>query len=74
MAPKHFYYISGFDQVFHSLEDAKWNLTVGFTRLEAIKHLQNQSICHFVGDKLHSETPIKVDETGRISFGKTRLV
>lgn len=57
-----------------SLEEAKWNVSVSYTREEAIKYLKDkdEKILHFIGDNLHSETPINVDEKGNIKFGKTR--
>lgn len=75
-ASKHIYFAPGFSKPLFSLEDAKWNLQVSFTRSEAIKYLfgRNDSIAHFIGGKLHSLTPIYVDNAGNISFGKTRRV
>lgn len=73
MSVKHQYIVTFFNISFNSLEDAKWNVKVAFTRQEAKKYLIDESIAHFVGDKLHSTTPIKVDEHGNISFGKTQL-
>lgn len=76
MSQKHEYLVSFFTVPFKSLEDAKWNVKVSFTRHEAIKYLRHtdEEIFHFIGDKLHSKTPIKVDESGNISFGKTYKV
>lgn len=72
MSAKHYYIISIYTHSFKSLEDAKWNVKVSLTREEAKKYLKYEKICHFIGDRLHSVTPIKVDEEGNISFGKTR--
>lgn len=76
MQTKHIYYVSFINILFKSLEDAKWNIKVSFSRHEAIKYLRDtdEEIYHFIGDKLHSKTPIKVDESGNISFGKTYKV
>lgn len=73
MSAKHQYIVTGFGS-FKSLDDAKWNVRIGFTRSEALRFLVNEAIYHFIGDKLYSETPIKVDESGNISFGKTYKV
>lgn len=80
----HCYIVSIFNQPFFSLEDAKWNVTVSLTRKEALKFLTyrsefnnlvcDEAIMHFHGDKLISRTPIKVDEQGNITFGRTRKV
>lgn len=74
MSANHQYIISIFNKPFSSLEDAKWNLKVGLTRAEAKRYLIDESIAHYIGDKFHSVTPIKVDEHGNISFGKTQKV
>lgn len=67
------YVVSIFCRSFSSLEEAKWNLKVGLTRIEALKYLRtNDCIDHYIGDKLHSITPIHVDESGNITFGRTR--
>lgn len=73
----HIYVAPCFNTPFSSLEDAKWNLQIGLTRAEARKYLtpnDHLEITHFIGNKLHSVTPILVDESGIITFGKTRLV
>lgn len=77
MSAKHKYYVSFcvrfFNTPFNSLEDAKFNVITSFTRKEAIKyHLDGEEIGHFIGDRLHSITPIHVDEHGDISFGRTK--
>lgn len=74
MSVKHQYIVSFFNTSFNSLEDAKWNVKVAFTRQEAKKYLIDESIAHFIGEKMHSLTPIHVDDAGNISFGKTRRV
>lgn len=76
MSAKHQYYVTFFNTPFNSLEDAKFSVKIAFTRREAIKYLAfaDEVICHFVGDRLHSKTPINVDEAGNISFGKTYKV
>lgn len=77
MSLNHVYIAPCFSNSFSSLEDAKWNLQIGLTRNEAMKYLgQNDhlKITHFIGGRLHSVTPILVDETGIITFGKTRIV
>ena len=75
MSANHLYIAPLFSNPFHSLEEAKWNLKVGFKRSEAIKYFgKYEYISHYIGDRLHSVTPILVDEIGNISFGKTRRV
>lgn len=76
MSSKHFYRVSVFNTEFSSLENAKWNVKISFTRQEAKKYFSspNDSISHYIDGKLHSETPILVDELGNISFGRTRRV
>lgn len=76
MSLKHQYIVTFFTTPFNSLEAAKWNVEIAFTRKEAIKYIKGQDvyIYHFIGDKLHSETPIHVDDHGNISFGRTRKV
>lgn len=75
MTAQHKYIVPLFTNAFSSLEDAKWNVEIGFIPSEARKYLaQGEKIYHFVGDKLHSETPIHVDEHGNITFGRTRKV
>lgn len=71
---KHYYVFPLFTKSFSSLEDAKWNIKIAFTRREALKYLHNEEIHHYVGDRLHSITSVLVDEFGNISFGKTRRV
>lgn len=74
MSSKHIYIVPILNKRFDSLANAKWDVKIGFLRHEAIRYLQNEVINHYIGDKLHSETPIKVDELGNITFGKTRKV
>lgn len=74
MFVKHQYLVTFFNTPFYSLEDAKWNVSIAFTRQEAKKYLIDENISHFIGEKLHSVTPIKVDEHGNITFGKARKV
>lgn len=71
---KNVYSVDFFNITFRSLEDAKFNVKIGLSRRDALKYLYktNEVIYHFIGDKLVSTTPIIVDETGNISFGKTR--
>jgi hypothetical protein len=71
MSVKHQYIVSFFNTSFDSLKDAKWNVKVAFTRQEAKKYLIHESIAHFIGENMHSLTPIRVDEHGNISFGRT---
>lgn len=72
----HAYFAPCFKEPFKSLEDAKWNVKIAFTRTEAIRNFYgyNEEIAHFVDHKLYSVTPVNVDESGNISFGKTRRV
>lgn len=73
MSAKHKYYVPFFNTPYDSLEDAKWSVKLAFTRAEAKKyHINGEEIGHFIGDRLHSVTPILVDEHGNISFGSTR--
>lgn len=76
MPTKNQYLVSFFIAPFKSLEDAKWNVKIAFSRSEAIKLLSHadEEIYHFIGDRLVSKTPIKVDEAGNITFGKTYKV
>lgn len=73
MSAKSKYYVTFFNTPFDSLEDAKWNVEITFTKKEAKKYFTNahEMIYHAIGDRLLSQTPIKVDEHGNISFGRT---
>lgn len=73
MKAKHQYIVTFFNYSFESLKEAKYNIKIAFTCNEAIRILADEHIAHYVGDKLLSITPIKVDINGNISFGKTTL-
>ena len=68
---KHQYIVANFPAPFSTLESAKNEVLIGFTKNEAKKYLRGEAIYHYIGGHLHSETPIKVDDDGNISFGKT---
>lgn len=66
-----YYRIDGVNEMFKTLFDAKHHVYVAYTANERIKYLHGTSITHVVGDDVVSITPIKIDENGGYSFGRT---
>lgn len=71
MSSKSRYHVIFFTVPFKTLEYAKWNIRTAFTPDEAKRYLKGERIIHYIGDKMHSETPINVDDDGVITFGRT---
>lgn len=68
-----YYLIDGENQKFNTLKAAKWHVYIAYTKNERIKYLNNSMIIgvNKKTDETVSVTPIKIDDNGDYSFGKT---
>lgn len=62
--------IEGLNEIFETLNDAKWHVEIAFTPKERVKYLQHTSIAHQVNDVLISTVAIKIDDNGAFKFGR----
>lgn len=67
-----YYIIDGNNNVFSTLRDAKFHIWCAYTAKERIKYLQDATICKVHNDEIVSYTPIRIDEDGNVTYGKTK--
>ena len=68
------YFIDGENNVFQTLSEAKYHIYIAYTPKERVKYLNEACIVGFdKKDEYRSYTPIKIDEEGNYSFGKTYI-
>ena len=65
-------FIDGENTLFRTLSEAKYHIYIAYTKDERRKYLNEACIVGFdKKDEYRSYTPIKIDEEGNYSFGKT---
>ena len=68
------YFIDGENNIFKTLSEAKYHIYIAYTPKERIKYLNEAYIVGFdKKDEYRSYTPIKIDDEGGYSFGKTYI-
>ena len=68
------YFLDGENNVFRKLSEAKYHIYIAYTKNERIKYLNEACIVGFdKKDEYRSYTPIKIDDEGGYSFGKTYI-
>ena len=68
------YFIDGENNIFKTLSEAKYHIYIAYTPKERIKYLNEACIVGFdTKNEYRSYTPIKIDDEGGYSFGKTYI-
>lgn len=66
-----YYTISGVNQQFKTLKDAKYHVYIAYTPNERIKYLNDSEIVGVKNENIFSSTTINIRDNGAYTFGKT---
>lgn len=66
-----YYRIDGDNNTFPTLKDAKHHCWLAYTPRERRKYLNGSEIYQVRGDEVTSTTPIRVDDDGNLTYGRT---
>lgn len=65
------YTIDGCNEMFLTLQEAKEHIWLAYTPKECIKELTDTCIVGWKDGEVHSLTAIRVNENGKVSYGRT---
>lgn len=68
---KSYYQIDGVNEKFRTLYNAKHHVYIAYTPNERIRELYGTCITQVKKDEVISMTPVRIDENGGYSFGRT---
>lgn len=72
--PNNYWSIEGDNYMYDTLSDAKYHCDIAYTPKERVKYLKGTYINHVVNGETFSCVEIKVDENGKLSFGKVEKI
>lgn len=67
-----YYIINGANGVFSTLKEAKYHIWVAYTAKERVKFLGDTTILKIHNEEAVTYTPVKIDEEGNVTYGKTK--
>lgn len=67
---KKYWQIDGDNNIFETLEEAKYHVWVAYTPDERKKYLRNTQITHVTNEQIISTVDIRISDSGEPSYGR----